>query len=61
MTQEKNQIVQLCESCVDVMTDKLKRWIALLRISGHGTKQLVRDEMKEFLTEKLLEKEAQTH
>lgn len=59
MTEKK--IVQPCESCVDVMTDKLKRWIALLRISGHGTKQLVRDEMKEFLTEKLLEKEAQTH
>ena len=58
MTEKK--IVQPCESCVDVMTDKLSRWITLLGISGHNTKKLVRDEMKEFLTEKLLGKEAQT-
>lgn len=50
--------VQPCESCVDVMTDKLSRWITLLGISGRNTKKLVRDEMKEFLTEKLLGKEA---
>ena len=51
-------MTQPCEACFKEISDKLKRWIALLRISGHGTKQLVRDEMKEFLTEKLLGKEA---
>lgn len=50
--------VQSYESCVDVMSDKLSRWITLLGISGRNTKKLVRDEMKEFLTEKLLGKEA---
>ena len=60
MAEKKN--VQPCEACFKKeISDKLKRWIALLRISGHGTKQLVHDEMKEFLTEKLLEKEVQTH
>jgi hypothetical protein len=53
-------MTQPCESCVDVMSDKLSRWITLLGISGRNTKKLVRDEMKEFLTEKLLGKEAQT-
>ena len=41
-------MTQPCESCVDVMTDKLSRWITLLGISGRNTKKLVRDEMKEF-------------
>lgn len=55
MTQEKNQIVQPCESCVDVMTDKLSRWITLLGISGRNTKKLVRDEMRETLKQKIRE------
>lgn len=53
MTEKK--IVQPCESCVDVMTDKLSRWITLLGISGHNTKKLVRDEMKEFLKRQIRE------
>lgn len=55
MTQEKNQIVQPCESCVDVMSDKLSRWITLLGISGRNTKKLVRDEMRETLKQKIRE------
>lgn len=55
MTQEKNQIVQPCESCVDVMTDKLSRWITLLGISGKNTKKQVRDEMKDFLKRQIRE------
>lgn len=47
MTEKK--IVQPCESCVDVMMDKLSRWITLLGISGRNTKKLVRGEMKEVL------------
>ena len=47
MTESK--IVQPCEACVDSMSDKLMRWITLLGISGQGTKQLVRGEMKEVL------------
>jgi cytidine deaminase len=53
MTEKK--IVQPCESCVDVMTDKLSRWITLLGISGRNTKKLVRDEMKDFLKRQIRE------
>ncbi len=53
MTEKK--IVQPCESCVDVMTDKLSRWITLLGISGRNTKKLVRDEMRETLKQKIRE------
>lgn len=51
----EKKIVQPCESCVDVMSDKLKRWITLLGISGHNTKKLVRDEMKDFLKRQIRE------
>lgn len=53
MTEKK--IVQPCESCVDVMSDKLSRWITLLGISGRNTKKLVRDEMKDFLKRQIRE------
>ena len=53
MTEKK--IVLPCESCVDVMTDKLSRWITLLGISGRNTKKLVRDEMKDFLKRQIRE------
>lgn len=51
----EKKIVQPCESCVDVMSDKLSRWITLLGISGHNTKKLVRDEMKDFLKRQIRE------
>lgn len=51
----EKKIVQPCESCVDVMTDKLSRWITLLGISGRNTKKLVRDEMKDFLKRQIRE------
>jgi hypothetical protein len=47
--------VQSYESCVDVMSDKLSRWITLLGISGRNTKKLVRDEMKDFLKRQIRE------
>lgn len=53
MTEKK--IVQSYESCVDVMTDKLSRWITLLGISGRNTKKVVRDEMKDFLKRQIRE------
>lgn len=55
MTQEKNQIVQLCEACFKEISDKLSRWITLLGISGKNTKKQVRDEMKDFLKRQIRE------
>ena len=44
-----SKIKQPCKTCSGKLSDKLVRWIALLEVSGKGTKQLVRGEMKEVL------------
>ena len=51
----RSNITQPCEVCSEKLSDKLTRWISLLGVSGKGTKQLVRDEMKEVLRRKIKE------